>query len=826
MKNVIRHRKSLHDAARKNSVAIASPSAARRTSVAAAVSLACTAASVVASAQDAGIEEVIVTATRRAQSTQDVPYNISAVSGETLTDAGVSDIAELVRFIPGIVYADIGGRNAGMNSQIILRGLRGDPVGSNGIVPSIAPSTVSTYIGETPIFVDVKLADLERVEVLRGPQGTIYGANSLGGTIRFLPHKPSVEKTDASVRTSIGSTADARDLNYDVDAMLNVPIGGKVAFRIAAGYEDMAGVVDMTNIPVFEAPDNPAGFGVPALADPSDPFGSPYAVDAKHADTDFAKTWYARGSLLWNATEQTEILLRYFHQDDDIGGQTAQVFGGSANRINTRPDIEPLQRQVDILSLDTTVDLGFASLTSATSYWENKSQSASSVTGLIEVLSAYYGGFPRITSPQAMRTDISSFSEEIRLVSKSAGPWNWLVGGFYLTHDQNASGEEYIPGFKAWSELPHPTAESYLGAGASWADLLEARGQGRPADKPNAFFFDRKVAVKDTALFGEVGYQLSDAWQMTFGARVFWNDFEQSLITGLPYCGAFCAADGADPLGTATGQIKDNIHDQIFKFNTSYDIRDDTMMYFTWAQGFRRGGGNAFPLEPANFGESPDLIPFKADTATNWEIGVKGSAAKNRIQYSVAAYFIDWQDPQINTFTTPGGFSIVANGKSAESKGIEVELRTRITDRLGLTFGYGYTDAKLTKAFSVEAINGMNGDALPGVPKNQVTLALDYARPLQSGADILLHIDGFYRSKVSTALNPSVANYAELDSQSIWNASLVWDVHTWQVGIFGKNLTDEDGISGIYTQSQVPSTALEFITRPRTLGVQFNYFFR
>ena len=164
------------------------------TPIAAAVSIACSAVPITAFAQEASLEEVIVTATRRAQNVLEIPYNISAVSGDALGNAGVNDISELARFIPGIVYADIGGRNAGMNSQIILRGLRGDPVGTNGIVPSIAPSTVSTYIGETAIFVDVKLADLERVEVLRGPQGTIYGANSLGGTIRFLPAKPTTGK--------------------------------------------------------------------------------------------------------------------------------------------------------------------------------------------------------------------------------------------------------------------------------------------------------------------------------------------------------------------------------------------------------------------------------------------------------------------------------------------------------------------------------------------------------------------------------------------------------------------------------------------------------
>ena len=211
------------------------------TAIAAAVSAAL-AGSQSAAAQE--LEEIVVTATRRATTVQDVPYNVSAYAGDSLEQREITALGEFVRHVPGLSFNDVGLREAGNNSTLVMRGLSAEPQSGAGEIPNLARPTVSTYVGETPVYYSLKLTDIERIEVLRGPQGTLYGSGSLGGTLRIIPRKPDTSRFESRVRAGGSSTADADDLNYDVDAMLNVPIGDSAAFRLSAGYEQVAGFVD------------------------------------------------------------------------------------------------------------------------------------------------------------------------------------------------------------------------------------------------------------------------------------------------------------------------------------------------------------------------------------------------------------------------------------------------------------------------------------------------------------------------------------------------------------------------------------------------------
>jgi outer membrane receptor protein involved in Fe transport len=194
------------------------------------------------------LEEVLVTATRRATSTQDVPYNISAYRGDTLAEREITTLGEFVRQVPGISFNDVGIREAGNNSTLVMRGLTAEPGSGAGEIPNLARPTVSTYVGETPLYYNLRLTDINRVEVLRGPQGTLYGAGSLGGTLRIMPNKPDPDAMALSIRTSVSTTADADDPNYDLDAMINLPIGENAALRISGGHTYLAGFVDAVSV--------------------------------------------------------------------------------------------------------------------------------------------------------------------------------------------------------------------------------------------------------------------------------------------------------------------------------------------------------------------------------------------------------------------------------------------------------------------------------------------------------------------------------------------------------------------------------------------------
>ena len=189
------------------------------------------------------LEEVIVTATARAESTQDIPYNISAISGADIEAQNIVDSYELMRNIAGISVVDRGFRNQGTMNSIVIRGVNVDN-GVNGDVGLSAVSTVATYVDNTPIFANFLLKDVERVEVLRGPQGTLYGSGALGGAVRYIMNKPDPSGFDAEARGSIGQTDGSDGNNLSGDVMLNFPIGANAAFRISGGIIDNDGIID------------------------------------------------------------------------------------------------------------------------------------------------------------------------------------------------------------------------------------------------------------------------------------------------------------------------------------------------------------------------------------------------------------------------------------------------------------------------------------------------------------------------------------------------------------------------------------------------------
>jgi outer membrane receptor protein involved in Fe transport len=770
------------------------------------------------------LEEITVTATRREQSILEIPYNITAVSGELLDRANITDMSGLTRMIPGVTFIEAGPRGNGVNSGIIMRGINANPAGTGAFFPNTSSQTVSTYMDETPIFFNFRLADIDRVEILRGPQGTLYGSGSVGGTLRIIHNKPDPEAFSVRVLSRVGQTSDSDEINYSFDGVLNVPLGETSALRIVAGYQNIGGFIDATHIPVADSS------GAPILADPSDVLGSGMVFHTVE-DSDSADISHIRASLLWQITDNVDAVFTYHRQEDNADGHSAQTFSevpGAQEREMTRYTLEPLDREVDLFSVDVTAQLGFATLTSATSYYTNDSDSILDFGGGLEDIDAagyYYGGFPRITSPIYTTIENESFVQELRLVSDGDGAWDWVAGLFYSNQDRAITQLEPFPGFGAFATEPgHPLASYYLGAGASFADW-SAPYLGIPVsaytDEIN-YTLDQSYTAEDLAFFGELSYHINDAWQVTGGARIFWQDFSQTLFQTLPMCGPFCSDDFTDIRGVTQIDTSRSFNDQIFKLNTSYDLNDTTMLYFTWAEGFRRGGANVIPTS-GPLGEDPALIPFEPDKATNYEVGLKGRLGE-RAHYTIAAYRIDWDDLQIQSFTVPGGWELVLNGDKAASKGVELELGAQVTDNFNVLFGYSYTDAKLTSDFVKESTIGRDGDRLIGVPKHQLSWSMDYFQPL-AASEIQYHLDGSYRSEVNTALNDLNTNFTILEGFDIWNLSVNWNLDRWQFGAFVINLTDERGSTGIAEFFNAQHTSLEFVTRPRTISLLVGYSF-
>ncbi len=807
------------------------------------------------------LEEVTVTATRRAQTTTDVPYNISAQTGEALEKAGITDFTKLARSVPGLVFTESGPRDSGLNSGLIIRGLNVSGSGNTDLISYAAP-TVSTYVGETPLFVNLHLKDIERVEILRGPQGTLYGSGSLGGTIRYIPKSPDFEEFYGEVSTRLGYTEHASGMNSDTYLTLNVPITDSFALRAVAGYVEDQGFIDQNSIvtlneaghiiaadgsdPIaegrypglsFEDTSNLSG---PFMAFPGNKFRPAFSSKSDANDSEIK---HARVSAAWNVNDRVSTQLTYQRQKDDVGARQA------VNRDNEYAGewaynghiLEELEREVELLALDLEADLGFADLSAHASHYKNDADYASDQTSIYVnqgfYTSAYYAHTPIDVQFGPYETRDKGDTVEIRLTSNGDGAFDYVLGAFWLKQEFSALQSDIQPGV-------YETLTDYFGSTVSSPEGF----------LPDQSFWQKvQPEFEDKAIFGELTWHISDAWQVTGGFRSFDQTFDIRNDLYLLGCGTYCDAVDIDPLSPLVGlgynpsNSSQDFSDTIFKFNTSYDVGDDLMAYFTWAEGFRHGGANAIvENQDSPLADSLGLKEYDSDLATNWEVGLKGNVLDGRMNFTASLFLIEWEDMQVFTFTDGSGVPIVVNANEAESKGLELEATYAFTANFVSRVGLTYTDAELTKDFTTpgEALVGFKGDPLPGVPEITANLTLEYNHALENGWETAYRLNAAYIDEVETDFNAFAPNYTRSDSNTIVDISAVLYSDSWEVSLFVDNVTDEEALGNgrspnffaafdyaghdgtpFSPHSDNGFYLFEYIARPRTAGIGLKYRF-
>jgi iron complex outermembrane receptor protein len=763
-------------------------------SIAAAVALVCAAASAAAgaaAAEEETLGEIIVTATRRSTSVLDVPYNISAYSSDQLLESHVTNLSDFAKMVPGLAYVDPGPRLAGNNNDFNLRGV--NATGTQGLdVTHFAIPTVSTYLGETPMFFNVQTLDLERIEVLRGPQGTLYGAGSLSGTIRFIPNAPQMGQFEASALTDGSKTHYAGQGNYNLGAVVNFPFGESAAFRLSGGYNRQAGFIDQTNLAII----GPSG--APVINGPLLAPGTTLVTQRLNGTND-SEVSFARAALGVNVGPAAYIELHYNYQHTVVGDRQADNpnFPGNSDWEASNRVLTPLNSLVNIVGLDAHIDLGFATLTSATSYSSINTDSIEDDSGFYTTLpSAFYFGYTRFVVPALVKTNQYSFSQELRLASNDKGAVDWLVGTWYNRDIKHYAAED----------LPDLGLGAYTAAVTNEPESL--------FDGPS-FIDDVDVTLKDTAIFGELTWHVTDRWQITGGGRQFWQKNDDTLYTALPYC----AATGGGCPAVSAGN-NENLQDHVFKLNTSYAFDAKNRVYFTFSQGFRPGGANAVPTT-GPYAVGPAIAFYQADRTNNYEIGSKGVLLGGKLNYSLAAYYIRWQDFQFDGFTS-AGYNAVLNGSEATSKGVEAELSGHLGTHLRYNFGYAYTDATVQQSFGLSGTSGANaGDPMPGVPRNTVSASVDYLQRLQDNYTLDYHINGSYKSSTVSLFNAQDLGFLRMSSFTIWDAALTLGQKKWSVSLYGQNLLDARAVFGGAPASTQGSSAFFLVNRPRTIGLRF-----
>lgn len=750
---------------------------------------------------DFSFEEIVVTATRRAQGVQDVPYNISAISTASLERAGVGDISDVTSMVPGLVFLDQGPRQTNNSNSLILRGLNVNLQGDGAGTPNPQEPAVSTYLGETPVFFYMKLIDVERVEVLRGPQGTLYGSGSLGGTVRFVPRAPDPADFTWSITADASKTSNSGDLSYEGNVIFNVPLGDTSALRGYFGHETQSGFIDYVNVAERDAS------GSPVLVDPTDPFSANVLSD--HEDVNSADILYGRLSFMTEIGEDNSLTANYFYQKIESGGLQADNAPGGYDEysLNQRAVFPDAETETHVANLDVEVDLGFARMTSSSSFVDIGQESENETTGFFrQNLAAYYAMVPidRLNTHRPSVADTEQFTQELRFVSQGDGPVSWTFGGYYLDRKTRSGAFETIPGIVDMTNA-----------------ALDGTGVVLPGNSIDVYQVDMNLELEDIALFGEVTYQITDSWQVTGGIRAFWQKNNVTITNDFPWLASITSGlyyGGVDSsILNATVSAEEDINEQIFKINTSYDFGEDSMVYFTWSEGFRYGGANGLPLPPHPFGAdvTTNMLSYRPDSVTNWELGVKGRMMDGRLNYTVAGFINDWKDIQFQNFTA-FGFPFQDNGTKAQTKGFEVELNGSLGENMPFSFGYSYTDATTKDAFG----DAIDGEALPGNSKHMVSFAFDYIVEMGDDATLDFHIDGSYRSKFSTAFAAGRFN-EDLEGYGLFDVSVTYATDTWNVSLYVDNVFNGRGSSGaLGGPGWDPDFDYFFVSRPRTIGLR------
>ncbi len=711
-----------------------------------------------------GAAEIVVTASKRSERLQDAPLAVSVVSADTLKLQNVRSFQDYASLVPNLNQALGSGGGSGV---IVMRGLYTGSLQTT--------STSATYLDEAPFTPDgayavgalstpdPDLVDVDRIEVLKGPQGTLYGASSLGGLIRVIPKNPDPSKSGFSGTLQAGAS---------------VAEGGQAGF-LARGSGYLTLVPDVLAVSASGFRRRDPGF-----------ITNVYDGDKKYGQTDAQGGTF---SAVLKPTTDLTIRGRYLTENSNTIGQlyqqNVQATGTAVYGPRTQYDPASQHANVALRLYEAVADykLSFGTLTATYSHTKNDlDQAINSTPSYGALLPIYYGLFGAGAPPagfvvrQGLIPSTTADTEEVRFSSKKLGPLEFLVG-FYHTNQRS---------------LYQATATDFTATG----DLLPAPF----ANLINADIYDN---YHETAGFGNLTAYFTDTLDLTGGIRYTsisqqGLQVENGLLLGNP-----------GPQTSATFSINEN--KTLYQVNLRWRPTTTLSLYARVATGYRPGGPNITP--------DPTFARYNPDTTTDYEIGAKGSILDRHLTYDISAYYIDWQNVQLTSLTATG-LAVNTNGGSAHVKGVEAQVAYTSSDGMTLGAAFGYNDAKIHQIDAAPGafLGATAGDRLPGSPRVTFAGYGDYKFGL--GKDLtgsvgatVRYQDGVASSFPLAFSNPdyTTPSYATLDLR----ASLIFKRFTLQVAV--ANATDKNGISGYQTTRVLPGQtdpSEAYLIRPRTFS--------
>lgn len=729
------------------------------------------------------LEEIVVTATKRQQSIQEVPIAITALSSDDLQKLGATAFADYATTVPNLSFGYAGaGRTVARQFQI--RGLFG-------------AGTSALYIDDTPVPVtmDPRVLDVERIEVLRGPQGSLFGSRSMGGLVRMITKQPDTEDFSSKVHVRGGSIADGAE-DYLVDGSVNLPMAdGRAALRASAYYVRDGGFVDR-----FVDPDA-SYWGRPASK--AQLSGDEYV--AKDVNTD--KTWGAQLAVKFQATDDITITPSVMYQKLDSDSPPFVELdpdSGSVTRQFNFDEWSEDEWYLGALLMEFRFSAG--TLVSSTSYFNRKT--ADMEDGTLAVEPPYNGSSvpPRwvvgtVPVETLQEGDLDLVTQELRFVSEASGPFSYIVGGFYQ-HQDNHGGYPPLSILEAGTQLVFfglPAGESFF--------------------SQTAHTTSREIGV-----FGELSYAFTPTWTATVGGRYY--DYESTA--NRTDDGTLYYLVGLEP-PIVSGEFKQSETGFNPKVGLQWRASESAMIYADAAKGFRPGGTNPGATACEAVGVTGVPATFDSDSVWSYELGGKADWADRRLVTNLSVYYVKWNDYRASV-VCPLGFGYSVNTGEAESKGFELELTAYPVDGLTVALSVGYTDAQITDPGTSTRIH--TGDPLVNVPEWTGMFSIDHSFAMTDTARGYWRVDYRYvgdsvglislaNSNGAIPTDPSTRNRPSYD---LVNARIGIRRDHMDAAIYIDNVTNER--ANLANPTPVSDALpLVAVNRPRTVGIDFRYSF-
>jgi iron complex outermembrane receptor protein len=760
------------------------------------------AAPALARAADNQVEELVVTARKRDEALIDVPFSVNAMSETKMRERGATNIEDISRSVAGFTVQNLGPGQ----SQVAIRGI------SAGQLVRDQPGVkeqVGVYLDESTISLslftpDLDLFDLNRVEVLRGPQGTLFGSGSLSGTVRYITNQPKTDKFEGAVEATASQVQDGGD-GGDIKGMVNMPLGDKAALRVTAFGSKFPGFIDAVQ-----------------------PNGS------VHHDVNDGDRAGFRAALLLQPTENLTITPRILYQDIAVHGfNRVDVFNILANPYTTtRPKVtlgdenqftqigEKFSDKFKLADITANLDLGAMTLTSISSYTDRNVLVVRDATALTGSITGGSIGLPAnvytLNAPLYDTTKVKLFTQEVRLASKNAEKLDWLAGAYYSHMDRDYAQYLDVRGFQALTGIP-------------------TQGVRAPVDA--LYYSTVPYTLVQYAVFGEATYRVNEKLDVTAGLRLSRYDEKRKLT----FDGIF-----ADTTIDYPGHVKaDEFAPRVI---VAYKANEALTFNGQISKGFRLGGVNDPLNKPlcsaadlATFGKLAKP-GFDNESVWNYEAGLKAKLPEGRGSFTMATFYSDIENLQATVDAGSCSSRIIVNVPKARSTGIEAELNTRLNENFDLSLSASANNSELRS--SVRDSTGAvlqalrSGNRLPTVPKFQASAAIDYIRPMSNGLTAFSTLTWQYVGDRYTQISdqegdprtvslfgigsPSVSTLAfqlKLPSYALGNLRIGVRGDSWEVAGFVNNLTDEHAKLAIDRERGLRARYGYLTNPPRTYGI-------